>query len=109
MGDLHVAQIKRRLQDTTYPHIDVSDLSAHTGEHVEQARLTRALAAFVLTKVAGLSDEYAARSAFGRTRVPIDVSVEIQMSTLWCQPISGDQAAAFDAGSRVEPGESDRL
>ncbi|OBH08177.1 hypothetical protein A9X04_23720 [Mycobacterium sp. E3247] len=62
VGDLHVAQIKRRLKDTTYPHIDVSDLGAHSEEHVEQARLTRALAAFVLTKVAGLSDEDAARS-----------------------------------------------
>lgn len=62
MGDLHVAQIKRRLKDTTYPHIDVSDLSAHSAEHIEQAQLTRALAAFVLTKVAGLSDEDAAAS-----------------------------------------------
>lgn len=62
MGDLHVAQIKRRLQGTTYPHIDVSDLTAHSEEHVEQARLTRALAAFVLTKIAGLSDEDAAQS-----------------------------------------------
>lgn len=57
MGDLHVAQIKRRLKDTTYPHIDVSDLSKHGPDFVEQARLTRALAAFVLTKVAGLSAE----------------------------------------------------
>jgi hypothetical protein len=62
VGDLHVAQIKRRLKDTTYPHIDVSDLGAHSAEHVEQAQLTRALAAFVLTKVAGQSDEDAARS-----------------------------------------------
>lgn len=62
MGDLHVAQIKRRLKDTTYPHIDVSDLGAHRAEHIEQAQLTRALAAFVLTKVAGLSDEDAAAS-----------------------------------------------
>ncbi|WIM87895.1 AIPR family protein [Candidatus Mycobacterium wuenschmannii] len=62
MGDLHVAQIKRRLKNTTYTHIDVSDLSAHSAEHVEQAQLTRALAAFVLTKVAGLSDEDAAAS-----------------------------------------------
>lgn len=62
MGDLHVAQIKRRLKDTTYPHVDVSDLSAHSAEHVEQAQLTRALAAFVLTKVAGQSDEDAARA-----------------------------------------------
>lgn len=62
MGDLHVAQIKRRLKDTTYPHIDVSDLGAHSAEHIEQAQLTRALAAFVLTKVAGLSDEDAAAS-----------------------------------------------
>lgn len=60
MGDLHVAQIKRRLKDTTYPQIDVSDLSKHGAEFVEQARLTRALAAFVLTKVAGLSAEDAA-------------------------------------------------
>lgn len=60
MGDLHVAQIKRRLKDTTYPHIDVSDLSKHGADFVEQARLTRALAAFVLTKVAGLSAEDAA-------------------------------------------------
>ena len=57
-----MAQIKRRLQGTTYPHIDVSDLSAHGPEQVEQARLTRALAAFILTKVAGLSDEDAAWS-----------------------------------------------
>lgn len=57
MGDLHVAQIKRRLKDTTYSHIDVSDLSKHSVDFVEQARLTRALAAFVLTKVAGLSAE----------------------------------------------------
>ncbi len=60
MGDLHVAQIKRRLKDTTYPHIDVSDLGKHGADFVEQARLTRALAAFVLTKVAGLSAEDAA-------------------------------------------------
>lgn len=60
MGDLHVAQIKRRLKDTTYPHIDDSDLSKHGADFVEQARLTRALAAFVLTKVAGLSAEDAA-------------------------------------------------
>ncbi|OBC01140.1 hypothetical protein A5788_10780 [Gordonia sp. 852002-50816_SCH5313054-c] len=60
MGDLHVAQIKRRLKSTTYPHIDTSDLDTHDAAHVEQAQLTRALAAFVLTKVAGLSDEDAA-------------------------------------------------
>lgn len=61
MGALHVKQIKRRLQDTTYPHVDVSDLSAHPADAVEQRRLTRALAASVLTKVAGLSNEDAAR------------------------------------------------
>lgn len=60
MGDLHVAQVKRRLKDTTYPHIDVSDLNKHGAGFVEPARLTRALAAFVLTKVAGLSAEDAA-------------------------------------------------
>lgn len=41
MGDLHVAQIKRRLKDTTYPHIDVSDLSKHGVDFVEQARINR--------------------------------------------------------------------
>lgn len=60
MGDLHVAQIKRRLKSTTYPHIDVSDLNKHGADFVEQARLTRALAAFVLTKVAGLGPDDAA-------------------------------------------------
>lgn len=62
MGDLHIAQVKRRLKDTTHPHIDVSDLSAHSLEHVEQSRLTRALGAFVLTKLAGLDDEAAAHA-----------------------------------------------
>lgn len=62
MGDLHVARIKRRLENTTYPHVDVSDLSALSPDHIEQSRLTRALAAFVLTKVGGLSDEEAAQS-----------------------------------------------
>lgn len=62
MGDLHVAQVKRRLRDTTYPHIDVSDLSSHGPDQREQARLTRALAAFVLTKLAGLDDLEAAES-----------------------------------------------
>lgn len=60
MGDLHVAQIKRRLKSSTYSHVDVSDLHKHGTDFVEQARLTRALAAFVLTKVAGLSPEDAA-------------------------------------------------
>lgn len=62
MGDLHVTQIKNRLKSTTYPHIDVSDLGSHAEDQVEQARLTRALAAFVLTKVAGLSNEEAAEA-----------------------------------------------
>lgn len=62
MGDLHVTQIRKRLQSTTYPHIDVSDLSAHAVEQIEQSRLTRALAAFILTKIAGISDEDAAQA-----------------------------------------------
>jgi hypothetical protein len=62
VGELHIRQIKKRLQSTTCPHIDVSDLSAHGPAQVEQSRLTRALAAFMLTKIAGLSDEDAAQS-----------------------------------------------
>lgn len=60
MGDLHVAQIRRRLTDTTYPHIDVSDVVSHGPDQVESFRITRALAAFVLTKLAGLDNEEAA-------------------------------------------------
>nr|WP_255436515.1 AIPR family protein [Tessaracoccus sp. MC1756] len=59
---MHVAQVKRRLKDTTYPHVDVTDLAAHGPEQVEQSRLTRALAAFVLTKLAGLDEEAAAQA-----------------------------------------------
>lgn len=62
MGDLHVTQIRKRLQGTTYPHIDVSDLIAHASDQVEHSRLTRALAAFMLIKLAGLSAEDAAQA-----------------------------------------------
>ncbi|MFI7165298.1 AIPR family protein [Rhodococcus erythropolis] len=62
MGALHITQIQQRLRATTYPHIDVSDLAGHSEDNVEQARLTRSLAAFVLTKVTDLTDFEAAAS-----------------------------------------------
>ncbi|EFV15058.1 AIPR family protein [Segniliparus rugosus] len=116
MGDLHVTRIKRRLQDTTYPHIDVSDLAAHSEKNVEQARLSRALAAFVLTKIAGMSDEDAARSvtdgpgdngidaiAFVESDTPILFVVQSKWSD------KGDKGAALDDMIKFQKGLEDLL
>ncbi|SNS95266.1 AIPR family protein [Rhodococcoides kyotonense] len=55
MGVVQINQIRRRLHETTHPHVDVSDVSSQSDDNVEQMRLSRSLAAFVLTKVTGLA------------------------------------------------------
>jgi hypothetical protein len=114
VGDLHVAQIKRRLQDTTYPHIDVSDLSAHGPDHIEQSRLTRALAAFILTKVAGLSDDEAAQSVMdgpednGIDAIAIDDSETPRLyvvQTKWSE--TGNNGASLDEMMKFQKGLAD--
>lgn len=60
MSQLQVTQVNRRLKDLLVPFIDVKDLAAQSGEHLENAQLTRALAAFVIMKLTGLSPEKAA-------------------------------------------------
>ena len=114
MGDLHVAQIKRRLKDTTYPHIDVSDLSAHSVDHIEQAKLTRALAAFVLTKLAGLDNETAALAVTDGTGdngidavaiVDSDPPRLYVVQTKWSD--AGNKGAALDDMIKFEKGLAD--
>ncbi|MFF5754918.1 AIPR family protein [Streptomyces longwoodensis] len=59
MGLLQLTQIQRRLEETTSPFIDVSDLAAHGSAQTQVNRLSRALAAFVIAKRGGLGWEEA--------------------------------------------------
>lgn len=60
VSQLQVTQVQRRLQDLLVPFIDVTDLAKHSGEHLENAQLTRALSAFLIMKLTGLNAEKAA-------------------------------------------------
>lgn len=62
MGQLHITQIERRLKDTVYPHVDITDLLNYRADDIERARLSRSLAAYAVHKFTGLSPEEAARS-----------------------------------------------
>jgi hypothetical protein len=62
MGQLHVTQIQRRIEETVLRHIDVSDLAKHLPADQERARLSRALAAFVVLKLTGMEPMAAAAS-----------------------------------------------
>lgn len=68
MGQLQVTQIKKRLEDTLVSLIDLSDLPAHSQEHVEVNGLSRALAAFVIMKLAGVDEITAAASVTDGSR-----------------------------------------
>ncbi|MCX5462199.1 AIPR family protein [Streptomyces albidoflavus] len=59
MGLLQLTQIQRRIEETTFPFADVSDLAAHEPAHVFVNHLSRALAAFVIAKRGGLGWEAA--------------------------------------------------
>jgi hypothetical protein len=59
MGLLQLTQIQRRLEETTSPFIDISDLAAHGSAQTQVNRLSRALAAFVIAKRGGLEWEEA--------------------------------------------------
>src|SRR6266508_4810090 len=57
MGIVQLNQLKNRIGDTVAQHIDVSDVPAHDQDTV---RLTRGLAAFVLTELMGATPKDAA-------------------------------------------------
>ncbi|MEV5425854.1 AIPR family protein [Streptomyces cellulosae] len=59
MGLLQLTQIQRRIEETTFPFVDISDLTAHGSEQVHVNHLSRALAAFVVAKRGGLDWESA--------------------------------------------------
>lgn len=114
MGDLHVAQIRRRLTDTTYPHIDVSDVVSHGPDQVESYRITRALAAFVLTKLAGLDNEEAALCVTDGTDdngidaiaiVDSDPPRLYVVQTKWSE--TGNKGAALDEMMKFQKGLAD--
>lgn len=54
MGLLQLTQIQRRVEETTFPFIDMSDLAAHGKDQIQVNHLSRALAAFVIAKRGGL-------------------------------------------------------
>lgn len=62
MGTLQIQQVKRRLEDSIVPHLDLSDLSAHGPQQSSAMSLTRALTAFVVHKRSDLSFQDAAAS-----------------------------------------------
>lgn len=62
LGLLHLTQIQHRVEETTFPLIDISDLAAHGAGQKHTNQLSRALAAFVLGKRGGLSWDEAAAS-----------------------------------------------
>ncbi len=62
MGLLQLTQIQHRVEATTFPLVDVSDLASFQPEHVRINQLSRALAAFALGKRGGLAWDVAADS-----------------------------------------------
>ncbi|MFR9756782.1 AIPR family protein [Streptomyces sp. TR06-5] len=54
MGLLQLTQIQRRIEQTTFPLIQVDDLSSYRAEDARVTQLSRALAAFVVAKRASL-------------------------------------------------------
>ena len=62
LGILQIQQVKSRLEAEIIPHIDVSDLSAHSEANQKPHKLTRALTAFVMMKRSALGPAEAAQS-----------------------------------------------
>ncbi|MFJ1868209.1 AIPR family protein [Streptomyces sp. NPDC088097] len=68
MGLLQLTQIQRRVEETTFPLIDVADLAAHRPADARITQLSRALAAFAIAKRGGLEWEVAATSVTDGTK-----------------------------------------
>lgn len=60
MSIVHLKHIRNKLEQDYCPHIDMSDHQVRPAEEVEQARLSRALAAFALAEQARVSPAQAA-------------------------------------------------
>jgi hypothetical protein len=60
MSELHIRQIRAAIEQTTLPHIDLSDLAGRPANAITDAGLTRGLAAFVLSYIAEISPEESA-------------------------------------------------
>lgn len=60
MGTLQISQVLKKLQNDVLPFVDVADLSNQKGEYLDNHKITRALTAFVISKVAGLETKDAA-------------------------------------------------
>lgn len=55
MSELHVRQLETYFQNSVVPHIDVSDLAGKPTADIEKAKLSRALTAFALSGLSGIS------------------------------------------------------
>lgn len=113
MGQLQVTQIKRRLEDTLLALIDVSDLQSHSEERIATNRLSRALAAFILVKTTGISEQVAADSVTDGPRdngidaiiaIPDELRVVVVQSKWSAQ---GRGSASVDEMSKLRDGVDD--
>jgi AIPR protein len=59
LSELHLRQIRKKLEQDYFPSIDVKDYSGKPPQEIESAQLTRSVAAFVLTERLGLSPQEA--------------------------------------------------
>ena len=81
MGFLQLKQIEKRLDETVVPFVDISDLTNHEDEHVRKNQLSRALAAFSISRMWDWDAESSAASVTdgpqdnGLDGIAVDLSV----------------------------------